>query len=354
MASFHDSSTLNLRYQVGSGTDIGGGRENQDESFVWINKEANLIVLGVLDGHGREVGKIAAQAGKQRIVQYLDTDFSFLQTSPVQFLVHAHELAHEHIRATFQAELERQGYQVQLTEEGYLMKRRSTADYWSCVHGGTSCSLVALVGNALYIANVGDSTAIMCSSHPILQKNILHFEVDSAMPIHEGAPSSGSTIRDSALHDSTAPESPVSDARKVLVLTAEHSPESPYEFDRLRRYRPRDNDELQPALFVVYDSPNHDKSHCQPVFDPTTPTLQPSQRGRYELPFLIFICDFIFVFDNICFFTFVPILVIIKMCGRNGLRWYPRRSPPSFRMHWLSHDPLETCICTHMVCEHYS
>lgn len=292
MASFHDSSTLNLRYQVGSGTDIGGGRENQDESFVWINKDANLIVLGVLDGHGREVGKIAAQAGKQRIVQYLDTDFPYLLSNPTEFLIRAHELAHEHIRSTFQIELEKQGYQVQLTEEGYLMKRRTTADYWSCVHGGTSCSLVALVGNALYIANVGDSTAVLCSAHPVLQKQMVRFEADAAMiPIvGSSAPSNlehgsavtlpgGSLVRDSAVMD--ANQSP-STGSKVLVLSAEHSPESPYEFDRLRRYRPRDGDDSNPALFVVYDSPSHDKSHCQPVFDPSQgPLLQPSQRGSY-------------------------------------------------------------------------
>lgn len=276
MATFQDLSTLNLRYQVGSGTDIGGGRENQDESFVWINKEANLIVLGVLDGHGREVGKIAAQAGKQRIVQYLDSDFQTLLENPVDFLVRAHELAHEHIRSTFQTELERQGYQVQLTEEGYLMKRRSTADYWSCVHGGTSCSLAALVGNSLYVANVGDSTAIMCSSRPILQRSLVHFEVDAAM-----TPQAGSTPGGSA--EKCPTDEAGAAASKVLVLTAEHSPESPYEFDRLRRYRPRDGDESQPALFVVYDSPTHDKSQCQPVFDPSASILQPSHRGRYDI-----------------------------------------------------------------------
>jgi hypothetical protein len=222
------------------------------------------------------VGKIAAQAGKQRIVQYLDSDFQYLQSNPVEFLVHAHELAHEHIRATFQIELERQGYQVQLTEEGYLMKRRTTADYWSCVHGGTSCSLVALVGNVLYIGNVGDSSAILCSAHPILNKQLVNFVTDSAVPsLCNGASSLGSIVRDSTLGDSGT------GASKVIVLTAEHSPESPYEFDRLRRYRSREGDDSQPALFVVYDSPSHDKSHCQAVFDPSASELLPTQRGSY-------------------------------------------------------------------------
>lgn len=42
------------------------------------------------------------------------------------------------------------------------MKRRSMTQPWSCVHGGTSATLVALVeGRTLYTANVGDSSALL-------------------------------------------------------------------------------------------------------------------------------------------------------------------------------------------------
>ena len=37
------------RLQVGLETDIGGGRENQDDCFVWMRKE--MLVMCVLDGH---------------------------------------------------------------------------------------------------------------------------------------------------------------------------------------------------------------------------------------------------------------------------------------------------------------
>ena len=37
-------------------TDIGGGRENQDMWFSWVDPaETGTHVIGVLDGHGREV-----------------------------------------------------------------------------------------------------------------------------------------------------------------------------------------------------------------------------------------------------------------------------------------------------------
>lgn len=45
---------------------------------------------------------------------------------------------------------------------GYLMKRRSVTQPWTCVHGGTSGTLVALMeGRTLVTANVGDSSALL-------------------------------------------------------------------------------------------------------------------------------------------------------------------------------------------------
>ena len=77
-------SNRSIRWQVGLETDIEGGKENQDECFVWyfdfcpsnyfcairvrccrMQKSSSagdrVTVLCVLDGHGREVGKVAAK-----------------------------------------------------------------------------------------------------------------------------------------------------------------------------------------------------------------------------------------------------------------------------------------------------
>jgi hypothetical protein len=67
-----------------------------------------------------------------------------------------------------------------------------------------------------------------------------------------------------------------------LVITAEHSPESPSEFCRLRTFRPKPGDPMQPALAVVYDSPSADKAKCTPVFvldDAGVPTA--INKGKY-------------------------------------------------------------------------
>lgn len=47
-----------LTWKAVGATDIGGGKENQDDCFVWENPARGLMVIGVLDGHGRDVGKV--------------------------------------------------------------------------------------------------------------------------------------------------------------------------------------------------------------------------------------------------------------------------------------------------------
>jgi hypothetical protein len=53
----------------------------------------------------------------------------------------------------------------------------------------------------------------------------------------------------------------------TLMIIAEHSPENPEEFIRLREWRHRDGDPTQPSLLVVYDTPSVERSKCNPVFE---------------------------------------------------------------------------------------
>ena len=53
----------------------------------------------------------------------------------------------------------------------------------------------------------------------------------------------------------------------MIVITAEHSPESVAEYDRMLKFRKRERDPRYPALHVVYDSPGQEKIKCPPCFD---------------------------------------------------------------------------------------
>lgn len=255
MAAFESSESFHLFTQVGFDTDIGGGRENQDDWLVWQQKKSGLSVFGVLDGHGREVGKIAANAAKASIFRFCEEGCALLQSSPVDWLINAHKLAHDAIKQSFKVELEGQGFEIFEDPEGYLLKRKNNSQSWSCVHGGSSCSLVAIVGSKMYIANVGDSSGTLCASSSVLKTSMLEHIVDAALP-----PTS-SLVENRKIWKEVDP------LNDTITITAEHSPECPYEFLRLREYRARDGDPSEPALMVVYDAPSFEKARCNPVFE---------------------------------------------------------------------------------------
>lgn len=262
-----------LSWQVGYDTDIGGGKENQDDYFVWQNYALGICVICVLDGHGREVGKIAAVAAKNSMIKFCQDNFMDLLNNPSNWLASAHEVAHNSIKTSFQTELTKQGYEVQEVPEGYLLKRKNSSYPWTCIHGGSSCSIVAIVGCHLYISNVGDSSATLCTNQSVLKRDMIKYIRDSAVNessfLHANRNlilgSELKNISSNAGSDEVEPQEP--SPLTSLTITSEHSPESVYEYVRLAEYRAREEDPEQPALFVVYDTPNCEKSKCQPVFD---------------------------------------------------------------------------------------
>lgn len=258
-------SGAKLLWKAVGSTDIGGGRENQDECFVWENVDRGIMVAGVLDGHGRDVGKVAAVVGKNFLMQYCEENQSVLFSDPYQFLVKGISEAHQAIKQGFFSALKEKGFEVKEVD-GYLVKRRAGKSQWLCVHGGSSCSLVAIVGTKMYTGNVGDSTGIMCASRPVLCESMLKFVGDAGDPERKvsSIPNGGNEMSN------------------TLVITADHSPESHTEFCRMRSFRPRDGDPTQPSLLVVYDASQQDKSRCPDVFKMDKSGIpQITNRGSY-------------------------------------------------------------------------
>lgn len=218
--------------------------------FIFERNDLNICVIGVLDGHGRDVGQTASLTGRKFLLNYFEKNCENLLNDPYNCLVEGINQAHSAIKASFIQVLQQKGWEVQTTGEDYLVKRKNSSTPWACVHGGTSCSIIALVNTVLYIANVGDSSGILSTSHPILHPSMIHHLGDSALNHKRN-------IR---------PTDQTDEYFDTLVLTAEHSPESPEEFLRMREFRCRDGDPSQPSLLVVYDAATHDKSRCSPVF----------------------------------------------------------------------------------------
>lgn len=214
-----------LRLLVSSATDIGGGAVNQDK-FDFFMVEQNLV-MAVFDGHGRELGELAAEIARNTFHEHLSQieTMEKISEDPEAALTKVFRAAHDNIRDQFREKYLKAGWQVQETEEGYLIKRKSSASAWSCTHGGTTATVVIVFGgsNRMIVANVGDSTALWGGLD------------------HDGQP----------LYEE---------------LSAEHSPENVDEFKRIRNFRPDDTGRM-PQLRFVYDASSMSKATCPPIFE---------------------------------------------------------------------------------------
>lgn len=271
MSSFTPESNDNKPvFKYGSETDIGGGKENQDDFFIFesLFEETPVLILGVLDGHGKELGKDAANASKEFFMNYFAEHYGTMKTAPYECLKNAFIGAHERIKHAFQTKLEKNGFTVK-EEENILVKKKYNWAPFSCVHGGSTCSIIAIVGHDLYTANVGDSTALLCSLFPNLSSSMIHSIGDAAK--------GGSISQPLTTSISTSiPEN-------FVVVTADHSPENKEEFLRLREFRAREFDPSQPELHVVYDDLKREKTRCEPVFKQESDgTFTITEKGTYH------------------------------------------------------------------------
>jgi serine/threonine protein phosphatase PrpC len=173
----------------------------------------------VADGHGTK-GEVVAEIAEKSMNDLIRDKMAELLENPVQFLEYAFEYIHGEIIKDF-------------------------ADF-RC---GTTFSLILVLERKLWIANVGDSTGILCAKHPIFKQSHLKFEKDVAIPGKVVVPS------DDKLSE-------------YIVLTSEgHSPENPEEYKRMRAFKPSEENPNHAELLCVYDKPGRTKTLCPPVFN---------------------------------------------------------------------------------------
>ncbi len=220
-----ETADVNFRFLVGEATDIGGGNVNQD-TYTVFRTHGNLI-MAVFDGHGRELGELAAQVARDSVKEQLE-DISVLERvsqNAESTLSEVFRNAHQAIKDSFRERYLSAKWEVEETPEGYLIKRKNSSSSWTCTHGGTTGTVVIIFGGSdrMIVANVGDSTALW-----------------------GGCASDGSLLE--------------------TELSAEHSPESAAEFKRIREFR-SEPDGRMPDLRFVYDSPSFSKNQCPRIFN---------------------------------------------------------------------------------------
>ena len=278
-----------INIKISHATDIGGGRENQDDFFIFQKPEEKITVVAILDGHGIENGKLASKCARDFLTTYFETNYLLLKTNPYETLVHAYSEMHNNLRECFKQSLTNNDYKVMETRDGYLLKRYTDNHQWQSLRGGTTCTIIAIIDNMLYSSNVGDSTATLCSKMRIFNpEKQLTYLGDSATP--SSRPFKQKVSRET----SESEESEESTLSTTMDIIANHSPDNPSEFCRLRQFQQRLGNPLQPASHLVYDSQLNDKVRCAPIFtvdDAGNPTVTNNgtycKNVRYELATLV-------------------------------------------------------------------
>jgi hypothetical protein len=221
-----------LNLQIGHDTDIGGCsyKPNQDRKFMIPFVEHDGCLIGVADGHGTR-GEQVADLCEKMTNNLIQEKMGELLENPVAFLENAFDCIQEEILNQFIS--------------------------FKC---GTTFSLIIVLGKKLWIANVGDSTGVLCAKHPVLKNSHLKFEKDAAIP--------GKVVTASS-----------DEPTNLIVLTSEgHSPENPEEYVRMRNFMCSKDDPKHAELLCVYDNTRRAKHMCPPVFNISedgTPTLRP-------------------------------------------------------------------------------
>jgi serine/threonine protein phosphatase PrpC len=254
-----------LKIQIGHDTDIGGNRDNQDRYSIVTLPEHDVCAISVADGHCAETGHFAADITKKCLENLLETRITELIENPVAFLEFCCDYIHEQIRIGLVEITEKNGCKAKVDESGVILKNKHEFLGWNELKGGTTFSIIVLIGRKIYMANVGDSSGLLCCKHPILKTSHIKYEKDAANPTKE--------VRSEDTSPSTH-----------IELTRDHSPESIEEYIRMRTFKCSDENPNHAELLCVYDNQYKHKPHCPNVFDVSEsgiPTIR-NDDGSFE------------------------------------------------------------------------
>jgi hypothetical protein len=216
---------MDAAVKFGFTTDIGTTAVNQDHWFNWRNDNKHIYVFGVGDGHGK-LGEVASHIASSTVLEYLEANCDGLETDPCRFLHECFILSHKKFKDAYPQD-----------------------DYDRA--GGTTLSLVAIVRDKLFVANVGDSPVFLCTTPKVLNKDLVRYERDC--------------FDNMSFLEETASPSILS---STIEITRKHSADSLREFDRVRKQYPSTTNPGYPAdLLFLYDTNRRiSKRDCKLIF----------------------------------------------------------------------------------------
>lgn len=121
-----------------------------------------MVVNCILDGHGSEYGEHIAKGTKEFMTGKINMEKDKLLANPQEYLTTLFLEANENCKQILMEVLSKSSIQFK-EEDGIIYSRRYSTSMWSKVRGGTTCTMVVIIKNKLFTANVGDSKSLLCS-----------------------------------------------------------------------------------------------------------------------------------------------------------------------------------------------
>ena len=239
------------KFLTGLATDIGGGRENQDTVCCFQNSD--ILANCIFDGHGTD-GKWVAEVCKLTTERLISENSERLLLDPMNALS---ELFSELKTILAEKTVERfsqKNRECKIEPSGVIIIKSMYNDTWQpLVNGGATMTVLILIKKTLklYIANVGDSDAMLCSSKQIFRQDDLKCE--SGLELEK------------KLEDGLKEEG----LKNYLMLTANHSPTNIDEYVRMRSTAACPTNPNKALIDVIYDKQGVD-SYC-PIYDTSEP-----------------------------------------------------------------------------------
>lgn len=236
------------KFLTGSATDIGGSRENQDNVCCFQNSD--ILANCIFDGHGPD-GKWIAEVCKLNTERLISENSDRILLDPVNALSELFSELKTILSVKTVERFSKKNRECKIEPSGVIIIKDLFNEFWQpLVNGGATMTVLILIKKTLklYIANLGDSDAMLCSSKQIFRQDDLKCELKCETGLEDGL--------EEGLKD-------------YIMLTANHSPTNIDEYVRMRSKAACPTNPNKSLIDVIYDK-QCAETFCQ-VYDTSSP-----------------------------------------------------------------------------------
>jgi serine/threonine protein phosphatase PrpC len=231
-----------FQFSTSSYSDIGGYYENQDKSF-YLKLNDEIFIHGVFDGNGSN-GNIVATTANEFAISYFTENEKELELNSKEIMTKFCDLCNEKIRITL----------LEKVHGSYLEKDFLRNKNGTILHGGTTCTIIAIVKGILHSICLGDSTSSLHIKNSKISKDLCIKCID--------------TFNDEEI---SLKESDIIN-ENMLIISGDQSPEDESEYERTKLFGGKHLYELrsfgQKAIFNIDGTKNqitNEESDCTTV-----------------------------------------------------------------------------------------